>query len=157
MSLKHSSATGVKQTRCCCCCLCARPPCPLVTSSHSAYQTCSCGKSRQLSDERMLSEQHQRFVIVRLSSSLSLASLVAPRPRSREWEDTTFKRFRVSSYPVHVHVQHCPARSKPKPVWPINTSITTQLLTVPPDTDFLGGPVFRLRLLVKFSIYLSFN
>lgn len=73
-----------------------------------------------------------------------------PHPRFREWEDSTFKRFRVSSYPVHVYVQHCPARPKPKPVWPINTSITTQLLTLPPDTDFLGGPVFRLRLLVKF-------
>lgn len=91
MSLKHSSATGVKRTRCCCCLLCALP----LATSPSAYQTRGCGKSRQLSDERTLSEQHQRFVFVRLSSSssLSLASWCSLSPIPGEWADSTFKRF----------------------------------------------------------------
>lgn len=127
-------------------------PCDVPNRPHpspSAYQTRGCGKSRQLSDERTLSEQHQRFVFVRLSSSL-LASWCSPSPGSGQTQPSS--DIRVSSYPVYYYVL---SGRKPKPVWPINTSITTQLLTLPPDTDYLGGPVrsgpvFRLWLLVKF-------
>lgn len=89
MSLKHSSATGVKRTRCCCwLCPFRRPH-----TSPSAYQTGGCGKSRQLSDERTLSEQHQRFVFVRLSSSLTSWCSLPPPNSGGEWADSTFKRF----------------------------------------------------------------
>lgn len=129
--------------------------CPLrrLQPSPSAYQTRGCGKSRQLSDERTLSEQHQRFVFVRLSSSLSLASWCSLSPISGEWADSTFKRFSCIKVSRLLHlriVRHVENRNQfglltlrlQLNSWRCRRTRTIWVVR--------SGPVFRLWLLVKF-------
>lgn len=123
MSLKHSSATGVKRTRCCCfCCGCGCLSLRL-----------RCGKSGQLSDERPLSEQRQRSIYCQIVVVLVFTAAGQGPSRPSNGFCVSIDR---SIYPGTSHTSHT------KPVWPINTSITTQLFFFfcrRSSSSFLGG------------------
>lgn len=136
MSLKHSSATAVKRTRCYCCSLCL------------CLCLCGCARRRQISTTLRWTADEWATSAFRLLSSWSSSSVLLLS--LDVWQFFCIDR---SIQPGTSH--NMSNMSKTKPVWPINTSITTQLFLPPVEHDLSGWS--WAMLLVKFLIYLSFN